>query len=274
MATNVPVVIECFGFPKDSVAEISMHNVAKPADVDRNGSVSPVDALRIIDSLNRFGAMSVHEFSTRQSSASSAISARGEGEASDGATEDDPTPKNLDGLDANNDGSINPIDVLVVIDALNEIVRASDAEPSPFAISAFSESVVEDNEFQIAMSLGSDSSEFQPIAYETEASEEKDPWMTTGIPDGAWVRFGSESEEEIPSFYASQEVSPNLGSEEEVSILAMGTSTQSNALPVFSQDGPLFRVFESQSKLGESPNSGHAVNAMAYFSSNFLKSRN
>jgi hypothetical protein len=276
VATDLPMVIECFGFPADTAAEVSMHNVSKPADVDRNGKVNPVDALRIIDSLNRFGAMSVHEFSARQSSSNAnnpTAGARGEGEAADESKVSEITPTSFDGLDANNDGSINPIDVLVVIDALNEIVMASASEPSPFAVAAFSESTVEDNELQIAMSVGSESSEIQPIAYETEVSEEKDPWMTTGVPDGAWVRFGSESEDETPSFYTSLEVWPLLGSEEEVSILAMGTSSQSNAVPVFSQDGPLYRVFESQSKLGENPNNSPAVTAMVYFSSNFLKSR-
>jgi len=248
VATDLPMVIECFGFPADTAAEVSMHNISKPADVDRNGKVNPVDALRIIDSLNRFGAMSVHEFSARQSSNNANnpnAGARGEGEAADESKVSEITPTSFDGLDANNDGSINPIDVLVVIDALNEIV----------------------------MSVGSESSEFQPIAYETEVSEEKDPWMTTGVPDGAWVRFGSESEDETPSFYTSLEAWPVLGSEEEVSILAMATSSQSNAVPVFSQDGPLYRVFEAQSKLGENPNNSPAVTAMVYFSSNFLKSR-
>jgi hypothetical protein len=64
------------------------------ADVDGDGRVSPIDALRVIDALNRVGT-------------SRPVSG-GEGEQ-----------EPIGGLDTNSDGSLNPIDVLVVIDALN-----------------------------------------------------------------------------------------------------------------------------------------------------------
>ena len=64
------------------------------ADVDGDGRVSPIDALRVIDALNRVGT-------------SRPVSG-GEGEQ-----------EPIGSLDTNSDGSLNPIDVLVVIDALN-----------------------------------------------------------------------------------------------------------------------------------------------------------
>lgn len=94
---SVDSPIECFvghlpAFAMVSPASGETRRLA--ADVDGDGRVSPIDALRVIDALNRVGT-------------SRPVSG-GEGEQ-----------EPIGGLDTNSDGSLNPIDVLVVIDALN-----------------------------------------------------------------------------------------------------------------------------------------------------------
>jgi hypothetical protein len=76
------------------VSQASVETRRLAADVDGDGRVSPIDALRVIDALNRVGT-------------SRPVSG-GEGEQ-----------EPIGSLDTNSDGSLNPIDVLVVIDALN-----------------------------------------------------------------------------------------------------------------------------------------------------------
>jgi hypothetical protein len=94
---SVDSPIECFvghlpSFAMVSPASGETRRLA--ADVDGDGRVSPIDALRVIDALNRVGT-------------SRPVSG-GEGEQ-----------EPIGSLDTNSDGSLNPIDVLVVIDALN-----------------------------------------------------------------------------------------------------------------------------------------------------------
>jgi hypothetical protein len=94
---SVDSPIECFvghlpSFAMVSPASVETRRLA--ADVDGDGRVSPIDALRVIDALNRVGT-------------SRPVSG-GEGEQ-----------EPIGSLDTNSDGSLNPIDVLVVIDALN-----------------------------------------------------------------------------------------------------------------------------------------------------------
>jgi hypothetical protein len=94
---SVDLPIECFvghlpSFAMVSPASGETRRLA--ADVDGDGRVSPIDALRVIDALNRVGT-------------SRPVSG-GEGEQ-----------EPIGSLDTNSDGSLNPIDVLVVIDALN-----------------------------------------------------------------------------------------------------------------------------------------------------------
>lgn len=94
---SVDSPIECFvghlpAFAMVSPASGETRRLA--ADVDGDGRVSPIDALRVIDALNRVGT-------------SRPVSG-GEGEQ-----------EPIGSLDTNSDGSLNPIDVLVVIDALN-----------------------------------------------------------------------------------------------------------------------------------------------------------
>jgi hypothetical protein len=94
---SVDSPIECFAGHLPSFAMVSPASGETrrlAADVDGDGRVSPIDALRVIDALNRVGT-------------SRPVSG-GEGEQ-----------EPIGSLDTNSDGSLNPIDVLVVIDALN-----------------------------------------------------------------------------------------------------------------------------------------------------------
>ena len=83
-------------------SNLAYYNSSKPADVDRDGLVSPIDALRLIDTLNRIGSVDIRTLNAQRSAS------RAEGEA-----------EIIGSVDTNNDGSLSPIDVLVVIDALN-----------------------------------------------------------------------------------------------------------------------------------------------------------
>jgi len=94
---SVDSPIECFAGHLSAFAMVSPASGETrrlAADVDGDGRVSPIDALRVIDALNRVGT-------------SRPVSG-GEGEQ-----------EPIGSLDTNSDGSLNPIDVLVVIDALN-----------------------------------------------------------------------------------------------------------------------------------------------------------
>lgn len=79
---------------------IRMHNVESPADVDGDNSLTPLDALILINRLNAQGGGAV------QSIFASA------------AAFGDMLPTN-DFLDTNNDGYLSPLDVLLVINELN-----------------------------------------------------------------------------------------------------------------------------------------------------------
>ena len=72
------------------------HNLMNPSDVNMDGTASPIDALMIIDELNRSG----------QSSASQSPMM----------------------ADTNNDGFVSPVDALIVIDNLNSARNVCMAE--------------------------------------------------------------------------------------------------------------------------------------------------
>src|SRR5262245_11270400 len=80
-------------------------NGTRPADVNADGTVAPVDALLVINELNQFGSHAVM--------GPSATNPSGEGENSAAATEGRLY------RDTNNDGVISPIDALLVINELN-----------------------------------------------------------------------------------------------------------------------------------------------------------
>jgi hypothetical protein len=107
------------------------HNTSKPADVDGDGSVSPIDALRLIDTLNRRGSMNLGAFQASQN-------------ASGAEGESDP----IGNVDTNNDGSLSPIDVLVVIDSLNATTGSDDA-PVPMLLGSFGYDSVIDPQLEL-----------------------------------------------------------------------------------------------------------------------------
>ncbi len=228
--------------------EVSLFNAAKPADVDRNGAINPVDALRIIDTLNRFGSMSVQQYSLQSAMRTPSTGAEGEGS-------DEPVEP-FAGLDANNDGSIDPIDVLVVIDALNAVPTAFMVEAQTEMFQTVFEEVTTEDIFEGTV----------------EYTSEDDPWKSTGIPDGAWVRYGSTSDSELPFFYSELDAVPLLESTSEEELMFTTMNTPTDSVPVFSQDGPLYRVIEAQSQQGNELSS-NVISAVSYFSSNFLKLR-
>jgi len=55
-------------------------------------------------------------------------------------------------------------------------------------------------------------------------------------------------------------------------IMVTTMNSPMDSVPVFSQDGPLFRAIEAQSQQGNDL-SNNVVSAVSYFSSNFLKPR-
>jgi hypothetical protein len=75
------------------------HNAASPADVDGDASVTPLDALKLINLLNQYGGGDVASFNASLMQAD--------------ISQDDRF------IDTNDDGFICPLDVLLVINRLN-----------------------------------------------------------------------------------------------------------------------------------------------------------
>lgn len=73
------------------------HNLVSPSDVNMDGRISPIDALVVIDEINRGGRRGFG----------------GEGEFGLGSMM----------ADTNNDGSVGPLDALLVVDTLNKEIR-------------------------------------------------------------------------------------------------------------------------------------------------------
>lgn len=89
---------------------LAMYNAESPADVDGDESLSPLDALALINLLNTQGGGDIRSF---------ARSAEAQGESSQSASY----------YDTNNDGYISPLDVLLVINQLNLRSSANSAMP-------------------------------------------------------------------------------------------------------------------------------------------------
>ena len=221
------------------------------ADVDGDGRVSPIDALRVIDALNRVGT-------------SRPVSG-GEGEQ-----------EPIGSLDTNSDGSLNPIDVLVVIDALNafegfeasafELVEATAYEEFEVtAVEEFEVTAVEDVE---------------ATAYETDVVfEEYDTEF-----DFSWVKRGG-IDDEFPLFFDerfelfaledfSEEFTEEFSDEytefaELYPVYATTGvgSTGGMNVAMFSQNGPLGHVMRKNM----SDNAELEPAVVSYFSSNFLR---
>jgi hypothetical protein len=96
--------------PVQGNMRLAMYNAESPADVDGDESLSPLDALALINLLNTQGGGDIRSF---------ARSAGAQGESSQSASY----------YDTNNDGYISPLDVLFVINQLNLQSSANSAMP-------------------------------------------------------------------------------------------------------------------------------------------------
>lgn len=218
-----------------------------PADVDGDGRVSPIDALRVIDALNRVGT--------------SRPVGVGEGEQ-----------EPIGSLDTNNDGSLNPIDVLVVIDALN-----GDASLAATAFEGFEATSFEEFE---ATAYETD------VVFEEYDTEFDFSWVKRGGINDEFPLFLDERFELFALEGVSEEFSRELDAmftemfneefSEELSEFSelypiyatMGVgSTGGMNVAMFSQNGPLGHVMRKN--MLENAELEPAV--VSYFSSNFLK---
>ena len=216
-------------------SSVRYFNASKPADVDGDGSVSPIDALRLIDTLNRVGSMDLAGLNARRASG-----AEGEGDS-------------IGSVDTNNDGSLNPIDVLVVIDALN----ASEFAVAPVAYMFSSEAT--DSSDSSDDTLG----DVEVTAFDSDLVFE-DPSFNFD-----WVKRGGGSDEEFPDF-ADEELQFVAVEDADFQpvyamISAVGSSTSNVAR--FSQYGLLGQVIRKN----VADNANLEPAAVSYFSSNFLR---
>lgn len=249
LAADLP--FECFGddIHAADVSAFAMVSPAigetrrLPADVDGDGRVSPIDALRVIDALNRVGT--------------SRPASGGEGEQEPIGT-----------LDTNKDGSLNPIDVLVVIDALNGL--------ESFAATAFEG--VESTAFEEFEATAYE--ELEATAYETDVVfEEYDTefdfsWVKRGGINDEFPLFLDERFELFALEDFSEEFTEEFSDEytefaELYPIYATTGvgSTGGMNVAMFSQNGPLGHVMRKN--MLENAELEPAV--VSYFSSNFLR---
>ena len=244
-------------------SNIAYYNSSKPADVNRDGSVSPIDALRLIDALNRIGSVDIRTLNAQR------LASRAEGEA-----------EPIDSIDTNNDGSFNPIDVLVVINALN---GQSDFDPSvmPMAFSAFDpESVPVDLPIDDTLMLFKFEDEFGTEITEVTIDDVDEFFQDNS--DIEWVKR-TNSDEEMPMLFFDDSMidSPVLYSEDseflpvyatmnpaELSLPAVAPPKLSlPAVAVFSQNGLFAQVVRKNMVENTSVNPAQVT----YFSSNFLR---
>jgi hypothetical protein len=232
------------------VSPVGYYNIAKPADVDGDGRVSPIDALRVIDALNRVGT-------SRPVSG-----AEGEQEP-------------VGNVDTNNDGSLNPIDVLVVIDALNAYENFEPMAFESFKATAFEATAFEEVEVTAFEEVEVTAFEEDDAkAYETDVVFEE---IGTEF-DFGWIKRGGISEE-FPMFvdeeFALVDVEYNSEDSEIYPVYAMvgyGPTSAANAagaanVAVFSKNGPMGQVMRRN--LSDNADIEPAV--VSYFSSNFLR---
>ena len=221
------------------------------ADVDGDGRVSPIDALRVIDALNRVGT--------------SRPVGGGEGEQ-----------EPIGSLDTNNDGSLNPIDVLVVIDALN-----GDASLAATAFEGFEATSFEEFE---ATAHETD------VVFEEYDTEFDFSWVKRGGINDEFPLFLDERFELFALGGFSEEFSEDFTEEFSKELDAMFTemfneefsefaelypiyatmgvgSTGGMNVAMFSQNGPLGHVMRKN--MLENAELEPAV--VSYFSSNFLR---
>lgn len=210
-----------------------------PADVDGDGRVSPIDALRVIDALNRVGT-------------SRPVSG-GEGEQ-----------EPIGSLDTNSDGSLNPIDVLVVIDALNAYEGFEASAFELFEATAFEEFEVTAFEDVEATAYETD------VVFEEYDTEFDFSWVKRGGIDDEFPLFLDErfelfaledfTEEFTEEFTEFTELYPVYA------MMGVGSTGGMN-VAMFSQNGPLGHVMRKN--MLENAELEPAV--VSYFSSNFLR---
>ena len=249
LAADLP--FECFA-DDTHAGDISAFAMVSPAivetrrlaaDVDGDGRVSPIDALRVIDALNRVGT-------------SRPVSG-GEGEQ-----------EPIGSLDTNSDGSLNPIDVLVVIDALNayEVFEASAFEL--FEATAFEEFEVTAVEDVEATAYETD------VVFEEYDTEFDFSWVKRGGIDDEFPLFFDDRFELFALEDFSEEFTGEFSEEfteftELYPVYAMMGAGSSGGMNVamFSQNGPLGHVMRKNM----SDNAELEPAVVSYFSSNFLR---
>ena len=217
------------------------------ADVDGDGRVSPIDALRVIDALNRVGTS---------------------GPVSGGEGEQEP----IGSLDTNSDGSLNPIDVLVVIDALNAFEGFEASAFELFEATAFEEFEVTAFEDVEATAYETD------VVFEEYDTEFDFSWVKRGGIDDEFPLFVDERFELFALEDFSEEFTGEFTGEfseefteftELYPVYAMmgAGSTGGMNVAMFSQNGPLGHVMRKNML----DNAELEPAVVSYFSSNFLR---
>lgn len=253
-------------------SSVSYHNASKPADVDGDGAVSPIDALRLIDALNRNGSIHLASIQANRM-------------ASGAEGEQDP----IGHVDTNNDGSLNPIDVLVVIDAINGDAASSDgAVPTAFSVMETEPTVESTFEFPseefaafeliFGKILSSDSFDFtQYDPTRSEFSEDDFSHITEEEFDSVFGEVGFDPEwvmrsgldEEVPMLFSEEFPTMNL-EETDLSPIFMAMSNFINSLSsvaLFSDKGLMGQVARQNAE----QNTTVEMAPVTYFSSNFLR---
>ena len=253
LAADLP--FECFA-DDTHAGDISAFAMVSPAivetrrlaaDVDGDGRVSPIDALRVIDALNRVGT-------------SRPVSG-GEGEQ-----------EPIGSLDTNSDGSLNPIDVLVVIDALNAFEGFEASAFQLFEATAYEEFEVTAVEDVEATAYETD------VVFEEYDTEFDFSWVKRGGIDDEFPLFFDDRFELFALEDFSEEFTGEFTGEfseefteftELYPVYAMmgAGSTGGMNVAMFSQNGPLGHVMRKNML----DNAELEPAVVSYFSSNFLR---
>jgi len=231
---SVDSPIECFAGHLSAFAMVSPASGETrrlAADVDGDGRVSPIDALRVIDALNRVGT-------------SRPVSG-GEGEQ-----------EPIGSLDTNSDGSLNPIDVLVVIDALNAYEGFEATAFEEFEATAFED--VEATAYETDVVFEEYDTEFDFGWVKRGGIDDEFPlFLDERFELFALEDFTGEFSEEFAEFTELYPVYATMG---------VGSTGVMN-VAMFSQNGPLGHVMRKNML----DDAGLEPAVVSYFSSNFLR---
>lgn len=234
-------------------SSVAYYNSSKPADVDRDGSVSPIDALRLIDTLNRIGSVDIQTLNAQRSASGA------EGEAD-----------TIGSVDTNNDGALNPIDVLVVINELNGQSNSDDLA-MPMAYAGFDPEILPvDPSIDDTLMLFKFNHEFGSEI--TDVTVDDVDEFFGGDNPIEWVKRTS-SDEEMPVLFVDDSMMEpvNLYSEDSEFLPVYSTMNPVGlSLPsvaVFSQNGLFAQVVRKNMVENTSVNPA----PVTYFSSNFLR---